>query len=148
MSAAGRAAAEGHGRDAEAPEEIPGRGWRDILRRVWRALGRDHIWVAAAGLAFCALFAAIPGVAVVVAAFGLVADPAAVRGQLEATGGLLPEEAAGFLAGQVQAIAAAPRFHLGGALLVALWGARAGASILVSVLNIAYRERERRGPVR
>jgi membrane protein len=96
-----RAAAEGRGRDADVPEAIPGRGWRDILRRVWRALGRDHIWVAAAGLAFCALFAAIPGVAVVVAAFGLVADPAAVRGQLEAAGGLLPAEAGGFLAGQV-----------------------------------------------
>jgi membrane protein len=143
-----RAAAEGRGRDADVPEAIPGRGWRDILRRVWRALGRDHIWVAAAGLAFCALFAAIPGFAVVVAAFGLVADPAAVRGQLEATGGLLPAEAGGFLAGQVQAIAAAPRFHLGGALLVALWAARTGASTLVSVLNIACRERERRGPVR
>jgi membrane protein len=149
MSAAERAAAaEGRGRDAEAPDDIPGRGWQDILRRVWRALGRDHIWVAAAGLAFCALFAAIPGVAVVVAAFGLVADPAAVRGQLEATGGLLPEEAGRFLAGQVQAIAAAPRFHLGGALLVALWAARIGASTLVSVLNIACRERERRGLVR
>ena len=31
-----------------------------------RALARDHIWVAAAGVAFCTLFAAIPGVTVVV----------------------------------------------------------------------------------
>jgi membrane protein len=31
---------------------------------------------------------------------------------------------------------------------VALWAARTGASTLVSVLNIACRERERRGPVR
>jgi membrane protein len=148
MSGAGRATAEGRGRGAEAPEDIPGRGWGDILRRVWRALGRDHIWVAAAGLAFCSLFAAIPGVAVVVALFGLVTDPAAVHGQLEMTGGLLPEEASRFLADQMQAIAAAPRFHLGGALLVALGGARTGASTLISVLNIAYRERERRGLVR
>ena len=148
MSGAGRATAEEHGRGAEAPEDIPGRGWRDILRRVWRALGRDHIWVAAAGLAFCSLFAAIPGVTVVVALFGLVTDPAAVHGQLEAIGGLLPEEATRFLADQMQAIAAAPRFHLGGALLIALWAARTAASTLVSVLNIACRERERRGLVR
>jgi membrane protein len=148
MSGAGRATAEGHGRGAEGPEDIPGRGWRDILRRVWRALGRDHIWVAAAGLAFCSLFAAIPGVAVVVALFGLLTDPAAVHDRLEMTGGLLPEEASRFLADQMQAIAAAPRFHLGGALLVALWAARTGASTLVSVLNIACRERERRGLVR
>ena len=148
MSGAGRATAEEHGRGAEAPEDIPGRGWRDILRRVWRALGRDHIWVAAAGLAFCSLFAAIPGVTVVVALFGLVTDPASVHGQLEAIGGLLPEEATRFLADQMQAIAATPRFHLGGALLIALGAARTGASTLVSVLNIAYRERERRGLVR
>ena len=38
--------------------------------------------------------------------------------------------------------------HLSAALLAALWGARAAASTLVSVLNIAYRERERRGFLR
>ena len=41
-----------------------------------------------------------------------------------------------------------PRFHLGGALLIALWAARTAASTLISVLNIACRERERRGLVR
>src|SRR5215217_628090 len=145
--AARRDAAGQPGRDAEEPQQIPGHGWLAVLRRVRRALGRDHIWVAAAGLAFCTLFAAIPGVAVVVALFGLVTDPAAIHDWLEMTGGLLPEEASGFLADQMQAIAAAPRFHLGGALLVALWAARTGASTLVSVLNIACREWERRGLV-
>jgi membrane protein len=86
--------------------------------------------------------------AIVAAIFGLITEPAAVRGQLETTSGLLPEQASGFLADQMQAIAAASGFHLGGALLVALWGARTGASTLVSVLNITYRERERRGLVR
>jgi membrane protein len=132
------------GRDAEAPEQIPGPGWLAILRRVRQALGRDHIWVAAAGLAFCALFAAIPGSAVTVALLGNIVDPALVRDHLAAPGGLLPEEVGSFLAGQMQAIATASRFHLGGALLVALWSARTGASTLVSVLNIACRERERR----
>ena len=139
------AAADGRGRAAEGPAGIPGRGWWDVLRRVRHALARDHIWVAAAGVAFCTLFAAIPGMAVLLACLDLLADPAAVRRHLEMTGGLLPAAASGFLADQMQAVATAPGFQLGGALLMALWGARAGASTLVSVLNIAYRERETRG---
>ena len=138
------AAAGERGRTAEWPTQIPGRGWWDILRRMRHALARDHIWVAAAGVAFCTLFAAIPGVAVILACFGLFADPGAVHRHLEMTGGLLPGAVSGFLADQMQAAAAASRFHLGGALLVALWSARAGASTLISVFNLAYRERESR----
>jgi membrane protein len=141
---AGDAAVDGRGRAAKWPGDIPGRGWWDILCRVRHALARDHIWVAAAGVAFCTLFAAIPGVAVVLAGFGLFADPAAVHRHLEMTGGLLPPTVSGFLADQMQAIAAASTFHLGSAMLVALWSARAGASTLVSVFNLAYRERETR----
>ena len=144
-AAAGEAVGRGVGRP---PAGILGRGWRDVLSRVRRALACDHIWVAAAGVAFCSLFAAIPGVTVVIAFVGLLADPAAAHRQLEMTGGLLPGEASGFLADQVQAITAASRLHLGGALLVALWSARSGASTLVSAFNIAYGEQERRGLVR
>ncbi len=134
----------GRGRTAERPTEIPGCGWWDILRRVRHTLARDHICVAAAGVAFCTLFAAIPGVAVILACFGLFADPTAVHRHLEMTGGLLHAAVSGFLADQMQALAAASRFHLGSALLVALWSARAGASTLISVFNLAYRERETR----
>ena len=136
--------ADGTGR----PADLPGRGWWEVLRRVRLALARDHIWVAAAGVAYCTLFAAIPGVTVVIALVGLLADPGAAHRQLEMTGGLLPREASGFLADQVQAVAAASRLHLGGALLAALWSARSGASTLVSAFNITYGEQERRGLVR
>ncbi len=79
---------------------------------------------------------------------GLVADPAAAQRHLEAMRGLLPTETAGFLAGQARAVAEAGTLRLGaglgGALLAALWGARAGAATLIGALNIAYRERETR----
>lgn len=64
--------ADGTGR----PADLPGRGWWEVLRRVRLALARDHIWVAAAGVAYCTLFAAIPGVTVVIAFVGLLADRA------------------------------------------------------------------------
>jgi membrane protein len=146
----GAGAGDGRGRDAGRPADIPGRGWWDILRRVRRALARDHIWVASAAVAYCALFAAIPGAAVALVAPGLLADPAAVGRALEATRGLLPAEAVDLLAGQLGAVAEAGTLRLGasglgGALLAALWAARAGAATLIGTLNIAYREPETRG---
>lgn len=125
-----------------------GRGWWDVPCRLRRALARDHIWVSAAGVAFWTLFAAIPGVTVVVALFGLIADPALTHRQLEMTDGLLPAEVSRFLADQLQAIAGISRLHLGGALLVALWSVRTGAATLVSAFNIACGEQEDRGFVR
>ena len=146
------AAAAAGGRYAARPADIPGRGWLDILRRVRRALARDHLWLAAAGVAYCFLVAAIPGLVVLVALLGLLVGPPAVEGGLGAARGLLPAEAARFLADQVRGIADAGVLHLGaglgGALLAALWGARTGVATLVGALNLAYREREARGFLR
>jgi membrane protein len=136
------------GQAASHPAGIPIKGWIDILGRVRHALARDHIWVAAAGLAFCTLVAAIPGMVVVLAGFGSLADPAAVRQHMAMTEGLLPAAASQFLADEVQATASLSRLHLGGAVVIALWSARIGASTFISVFNIAYREREARGFVR
>ncbi len=148
----GPEAAAAGGRYATRPVDIPGRGWLDILRRVRGALARDHIWLAAAGVAYCFLFAAIPGLVVLVALLGLLVGLPAVEGGLEAARGLLPGEAAGFLAGQVRGLAGAGVLHLGaglgGALLAALWGARTGVATLIGALNLAYREREARGFLR
>ena len=98
----GPEAAAAGGRYAARPADIPGRGWLDILRRVRGALARDHIWLAAAGVAYCFLFAAIPGLVVLAALPGLLLGPAAAEGGLGAARGLLPGEAAGFLADQLR----------------------------------------------
>jgi membrane protein len=84
--------------DADRPGDIPGPGWWGILRRLGRSLSHDDIWLRAAGVAFCALFAAIPGAAVPVSLFGLIADPEAVHRPIEMLHGLLPEKASQFLA--------------------------------------------------
>src|SRR5918911_1196922 len=115
----GPEAAAAGGRHAARPDDIPGRGWLDILRRVRRALARDHLWLAAAGVAYCFLVAAIPGLVVLVGLLGLL-----VAGVLHLGAGL------------------------GGALVAALWGARTGVATLVGALNLAYREREARGFLR
>lgn len=134
--------------DAEHPADISERGWLHVLRRLGRSLARDGMWLRSAGVAYCALFAAIPGAAVPVSLVGLLADPRSVHHPVEMLGGLLPPDASAFLADQMQAIASASRVHLGAGLgsgvLAALWGAWSGASGLIAALNVAYRESEGR----
>jgi membrane protein len=106
------------------------------------------MWLRSAGVAFCAIFATIPGVSVPVALFGLLANPEAVHRPIEMLGGLVPGSATAFLADQMQAVARTSRMQLGaglgGGILAALWGAWSGASGLIAALNVAYREEESR----
>jgi membrane protein len=134
--------------DADHPGDIPDRGWFDVLIRLARSLGRDSMWLRSAGVAFCAIFAAIPGTSATVALFGLLANPEAVHRPIEMLGGLVPGSATTFLADQMQVVALTSRTRLGaglgGAALAALWGAWSGASGLIAALNVAYREEEAR----
>jgi membrane protein len=106
------------------------------------------MWLRSAGVAFCAIFAAIPAASVGVAVFGLLANPDAVHRPIEMLGGLVPGNATLFLADQMQAVARTSRMQLGtglgGGLIAALWGAWSGASGLIAALNVAYREEEAR----
>jgi membrane protein len=137
---------------ADRPSDITDRGWLDIIRRLARSLSSDGMWLRSAGVAYCALFAAIPGVCVPVSFFGLLADPEAVHRPVELLGGLLPEAASSFLADQMRSVALTSRTQLGaglgGAVLSALWGAWSGASGLIAALNVAYREEETRSFLR
>ena len=134
--------------EAQRPSDIPGGGWFAVLQRIGRSLSRDDVWLRSAGVAFNALFAAIPIAAVVVSVVGLLADPQTVHDPVEMLGGLLPSHVSQFLADQMQGIALTSRIHLGaglgGATFAALWGAWSGASGLIAALNLAYREVETR----
>src|SRR5215213_9465315 len=52
-----RATEPGRGRDAKRPEEIPSRGWVDILWRVVWSIPQDRVLATAGGVAFFALLA-------------------------------------------------------------------------------------------
>jgi membrane protein len=133
---------------ADRPDDIPSAGWWHILQRLGGSLFRDDIWLRAAGVAFCALFAAIPCAAVPVSIFGLYADPEAVHRPVEMLRGLLPEGASAFLAREMQAIATTSSLGLGaglgGGILAALWGAWSAASGVIGAINTAYGEQEGR----
>lgn len=121
----------------------------NIALAVWDRIGRDNITLVAAGVAFYALLAIFPALAFLVSVYAIFADPTKVMSQLSALSGLLPPEAFKLISAGVQSFAAKSGsakhdFALVIGLIVALWSARSGMSSLMTGLNIAYEEREKR----
>lgn len=139
---------EGRGREARTPADIPAKGWRDILWRVWAALGQDNVSIIAAGVAFYGMLAVFPAITSFVSIYGLMADPADVQAQFASLKGVIPDEAWKLLNDQLTAVASSSQSGLGiGAaigVIIALWSGGAGIRALMTALNIAYREDETR----
>ena len=140
------------GRHARRPSEIPPPGWWAVVRRVMREAISDEVGMAAASCGFYAMLALFPAISVAISLYGLVADPIAVEGQLEALRGVLPASTYELIARRVHDLAAAGptklSWGLALSLLVALWSAMNGIKAIISALNVAYEERERRSFLR
>lgn len=140
------------GREADTPAEIPKRGWKDILMRVKNELSEDNMSIIAAGVAFYLLLAIVPAMAAFVAIYGLFADPQSIGGQLDELGTMLPEDARSMITEQLTRLASSSGQALGlGAavgILISLWSAMKGTKALITALNVAYDEREKRGFIR
>ena len=139
---------ENRGRAATTPTDIPAKGWRDILWRVWEQLGQDNVSIVAAGVAFYGMLAVFPAITSFVSIYGLLADPADVQRQFASLKGIIPDEAWSLMNDQLKAVASSSERGLGlGAaigLVIALWSGGAGIRALMSALNIAYHEDEKR----
>lgn len=137
------------GRTAEAPAGIPAKGWKDIALRVKDRLGKNHIGLIAAGVAFYALLAIFPAITALMALGGLVMEPAEVTAQLESLMEVLPREAAQIILDQAVAVTGSEQAGLVvafiGGLVLALYSASKGMSSLIEGLNVAFGEEETRG---
>jgi len=138
----------GRGRDARRPADIPARGWRDVLARTWREQSADNMSVLAAGVAYYMLFSLFPAMTALVSLYGLFNDPATVEAQIRSVAGILPEQASELVLQQLASVASAPSGGLGAGLAisvgVALWSASFAVQTMITALNIAYDETERR----
>lgn len=134
------------------PTEIPARGWKDILTRVWEQIGKDRVMAVAAGVTFYALLAIFPMITALVSIYGFVADPNVINEHLRAMSSMLPGGAIDVVAEQVTRIASQPRGQLGFGfavgLAVTLWSANAGMKSIFDALNVAYGEEEKRSFLR
>jgi hypothetical protein len=116
------------GRTASTPSEIPPRGWKDILWRMYHNIPKHRVIAIAAGVTFYALLAIFPGIAALVAIYGLIADPSTISQHLSDLSGVLPGGATEVIGDQLQRLTSQPPGKLGVALLfgvaVSLWSAR------------------------
>lgn len=120
--------------------------WR-ILVAVSNTASEKHLGLIAAGVAFFGMFGIFPGIAAVIAIFGLVADPVVISEQLTLMQGIIPPDAYGLIASQTVRLTLAPAEALGWATAVsialALWSCRAGVGALIGGLNAIAGQRSR-----
>jgi membrane protein len=136
------------GRQAEAPQQIPPKGWVAIAKRTAKEVKADQVPLLGAGVAFYALLSLFPAIIAGVSIYGLVADPQTVRDQIDKLTRMLSPETAKILSQQISQITGSAGGALGVAtvvgILTALWSASSGMKALITGVNLAYDEGETR----
>jgi membrane protein len=137
------------GRRATSPSQIPARGWKDILWRVYGNIGDHRLLALAAGMTYYSLLAIFPALAALVAIYGLFSDPSSIAKHLDEVAGFIPGGAADVAREQLTRVATKGDRTLGFTfaigLAISLWSANAAMKALFDTLNIVYGEKEKRG---
>jgi membrane protein len=137
------------GRQASTPSEIPARGWKDILLRVYANVSKHRVLALAAGMTYYSILAIFPAIAALVALYGLFADPTTIARHLDQLGGFLPGGAIEVAREQLTRVASKGSQTLGLTFLIglgtSLWSANAAMKSLFDTLNIVHGEDEKRG---
>jgi membrane protein len=140
---------EDRGRQASSPSEIPAKGWKDILLRVYANISKHRVLALAAGMTYYSILAIFPAIAAFVAMYGLFSDPATIVSHLDQIGGFLPGGAIDVAKEQLTRVAANGTQTLGLTFVVglatSLWSANAAMKSLFDTLNIVHGEEEKRG---
>ncbi len=127
------------------------RSVRTILTKVPARLRAHNTTLVAAGVAFYMFLAFIPALIAFISVYGLVADPADVKRQVNDVASALPEEVQRFLTFQLESIAKASSgtvsVTLAIAVVIALWSASGGMAALTTGLNVAAESNEPTGMV-
>lgn len=148
----GREEARARGREAEWPTEMPAPGWRDILIRTYRSVLADNVAIVSAGVAFFGLLAIFPGIATLISVAALVVDPATVEQEISGLTGFLPEGAGEIIRSQARKVTEGAGTGLTVAAAVALaltfYSASTGVRTLMTGINVAYNEQEKRSFLR
>ncbi len=137
------------GHHSSSPWRLPLAGWRDVVVRTYKEASSDNVGLVAAGVAFYSFLALFPLLGATVLTYGLVADPAAVLRDMTTLTAMLPDDVAKIIGDQLLSIVQTSGGKKGVGLLIALavavFGARNAAGAIITALNIAYEEEEKRG---
>lgn len=128
---------------------MPLTDWRKVIVRSYKEASSDNVGLVAAGVAFYSFLALFPLLGATVLTYGLIADPASVLRHMTALTTMLPADVANIVGDQLLNVAQTSGGKKGVgliiALTVALFGARNAAGAIITALNIAYEEEEKRG---
>ena len=113
-----------------------------FITALFERMDKIHMGLIAAGVAFYAMFAVFPGMAALIALWGLWFDPAIIQDYDRYVDDFIPGGAAEILHSQIDALTSGGRTQLGWAsaisFVIATIAARAGVDALVRGLNAAY----------
>ncbi|SPH23484.1 hypothetical protein DEA8626_02547 [Defluviimonas aquaemixtae] len=123
------------------------------LSRVWNGMDELNLGLIAAGVGFFIVLGIFPALGAAVLIWSLVADPAEIRGLLESSRSLMPDQVYDIFYQQVTGlIESGSGATLGWATLIsigfAMWSAMSGVASLVRGINAAYGISHRPGTVR
>jgi len=152
-SAAGLATeGDGRGRQASSPSEIPAKGWKDVLLRLYTHIGDHRILALAAGMTYYSILAIFPALAAIVSIYGLFSDPGSIARHLDQLSGFLPGGAIDVAREQLMRVTSKGNPALGLTFVIglafSLWSANAAMKSLFDTLNIVYGDQEKRGFVK
>jgi membrane protein len=138
------------GEEAEKPQQIPAKGWVQIVKRGWAEAKEDNVPLMAAGMAYYAFLAIFPAIIAAVLLYSFFADPSTIATQLDALGSAIPSDIKKTLTDQIGLASGNGKVGFGAviAILVALFSASGGMSNLMTAVNLCYDEEETRGFVK
>lgn len=131
---------------------MPWAGWKQILSRTWQRTWDDNVGLVASGVAFYGFFALVSLIAIIVLTYGLFAAPRTVVSNIQTLAALLPRDIAVVVGDQLlNAVRTSEQTKGTGLILAfaaALYGGTNGAAAVITALNIAYEEKEKRSLLR
>lgn len=137
---------------AGAPKTPWHLGWSDwvaIAKRTLTQITEDRVPEVAGGVTFFALLALFPALTAFVSIYGLFANPQKIIDNFEILNRFIPESALTIILDQTEAITSAPQAALSLAsvigLLIAFYSANGGTKAMISAMNVAWFQKEKRG---
>lgn len=127
---------------------MPLSAWKEVAIRTWNQSWLDNTGLVAAGVAFYGFLALVPLLGILVLGYGLFAQPDTVIEHVMAMLRILPADVVELigqlLMNAVQTSKGASGVGILAALVIALYAGGNGAGAVMTALNIAYEEKEKR----
>ncbi|WP_372802567.1 YihY/virulence factor BrkB family protein [Paracoccus seriniphilus] len=123
-----------------------------ITRKTLSRVGEDRVTAVAGGVTFFGLLSLFPAITAFVSIYGLIADPAIIAEHLSLLQRFMPEGTLNIIRTQVESIASSSGSALSAAgiigLLMSFYSANSGMKAMLSALNVAQMQKERRSFLR